>query len=80
MNTKQLETHWHQLPEATVRALQIVKLRRYLREIVLPASAQYRNVFRKLGITADDIRTFDDWAKIPFTYKSDLLALSLIHI
>ncbi len=74
MNTKLLQTHWHQLPEATIRALQIVKLRRYLRETVLPASAQYRNVFRQLGITADDIRTFDDWARIPFTYKSDLLA------
>jgi len=74
MNTKVLTTQWHRLPEKTLRALQIVKLRRYLRDIVLPASAYYREMFRKLGITADDIRSLDDWAKIPFTQKNDLVA------
>ncbi len=74
MNTKLLTTQWQRLPEATVRALQIVKLRRYLREVVLPSSGYYREKFRQLGLKADDIRTYDDWARVPFTQKSDLLA------
>lgn len=74
MNTKLLTTQWQRLPEKTIRALQIVKLRRYLRDIVLPASAYYREMFRQLGITADDIRNHDDWSKIPFSHKNDLVA------
>lgn len=74
MNTKLLTTQWQRLPEKTIRALQIVKLRRYLRDIVLPSSAYYREVFRKLGITANDIRNLDDWSKVPFTQKNDLVA------
>lgn len=74
MNTKVLTTQWQQLPERPTRALQLVKLRRYLRETVLPASAQYREMFRRLGITAEDIRSYEDWARVPFTYKNDLIA------
>jgi len=74
MNIKVLSTQWQRLPERPTRALQLVKLRRYLRDTVLPASAYYREAFRRLGITADDIRSHDDWARVPFTYKSDLVA------
>lgn len=74
MNTKVLTTHWQGLPERATRALQLVKLRRYLRDTVLPASAFYRETFRRLGITADDIRSHDDWARVPFTHKGDLVA------
>lgn len=74
MNTKLLTTQWQRLPERPTRALQLVKLRRYLRDTVLPASAYYRETFRRLGITADDIRSHDDWARVPFTYKNDLVA------
>ena len=74
MNTKLLTTQWQRLPEETIRALQIVKLRRYLRNIVLPSSNHYREMFRRLDITADDIRTHEDWAKIPFSHKNDLVA------
>jgi len=73
MNTKLLNSQWQRLPEKTIRALQLVKLRRYLRDIVLPSSAYYREMFRGLNITADDIRSFDDWAHVPFTQKADLL-------
>jgi phenylacetate-CoA ligase len=32
----------------------------------------YREKLRKMGLTPDDIKTVDDLAKLPFTYKQDL--------
>ncbi len=73
MNTLLLRTRWTSLPEATVRRLQAEKLRRYLREEVLPSSAHYRTLFQEHGLTAESIRSLDDLAKVPFTSKADLL-------
>ena len=74
MNENQLQRRWQQLPEATVRRLQAEQLRRYLRTVVLPFSAHYGEMFRAHGLNADSIRTLEDWQRVPFTTKTDLLS------
>jgi hypothetical protein len=49
MKSALLNTRWHDLPEATIRYLQAEKLRRYLRDVVLPFSSHYREVFPNEG-------------------------------
>lgn len=73
MNTPHLTTRWPSRPEPAIRRFQAEKLRRYLRDVVLPFSPHYREMFQELGLTADSIRSLDDWRKIPFTTKTDLL-------
>lgn len=73
MNPNLLRTQWHQLPEKIVRQLQAEKLRRYLREVVVPFSAHYRELFARHGLKADSIRTIEDLEQIPFTTKIDLV-------
>ena len=73
MNQNLLENQWQQLPEAVVRRLQAEQLTRYLRTIVLPFSAHYRELFRQQGLNADSFRTLDDLQRLPFTSKLDLL-------
>jgi len=64
---------WPQWREADVRRRQAKRLAQYLRAVVLPFSAHYRNLFRERGLTADSIRSLDDLALLPFTSKADLL-------
>lgn len=73
MSTKVLTTNWQRLPEATIRTLQAERLHRWLRDTVLPFSAHYRELFRRLKLTADDFRSLDDLRRLPFTSKADLL-------
>src|SRR5436190_2315539 len=73
MNTTRLTTHWQSLPERAIRRLQAEKLRRYLRDVVLPFSPYYRELFSKCGLDADSIRSLDDLRRLPFTSKPDLL-------
>lgn len=73
MFTPKLTKQWQSLGREEVRELQGRKLHRYLRDCVLPFSKRYREVFKQAGLTADDIRSVDDLAKIPFTTKEDLL-------
>jgi phenylacetate-coenzyme A ligase PaaK-like adenylate-forming protein len=54
------------------QAWQLRQLRDYLKRRVIPFSTHYREVFAGAGLEPDDIRTFDDWAKVPFTSKADL--------
>ena len=61
------------LPESVVRQHQVEQLKRYLHDIVLPFSAHYQNLFRENRLTADSIRSFNDWIGVPFTTKADLL-------
>lgn len=68
-----LKTRWQQLPELTIRRMQAEKLRRYLRDVVLPFSAHYRELFRTHGVDADSIRSLQDLERLPFTSKADLL-------
>jgi phenylacetate-coenzyme A ligase PaaK-like adenylate-forming protein len=66
-------TQWQQLSETAIRSSQVNRLRNYLRAVVLPFSAHYRNLYRERGLTADSIRSLDDLANLPFTTKVDLL-------
>lgn len=72
MNPKLLTTRWSGLPRHTLRALQAEKLRRYLRDTVVPFSPHYRELFHQHGLRADDIRSLEDLERIPFTTKADL--------
>lgn len=73
MNTQHLKRYWQQLPERAVRRLQAQKLRAYLRDVVVPFSAHYRELFGRQGLKADCIRTLEDLERIPFTTKMDLV-------
>jgi phenylacetate-coenzyme A ligase PaaK-like adenylate-forming protein len=72
MSGNLLQTRWHTLPEKTVRRLQAEQLRRFLRTVVLPFSAHYRQMFRELGLDAGSFDTLEDLQQIPFTTKADL--------
>ena len=72
MNSTLLTTQWQRLPEKIIRQLQAEKLRHYLRKVVLPFSAYYRELFAKHGIDVNSIRTLEDLEQIPFTSKADL--------
>jgi len=67
---------WPRLDEPSIRVMQADKLRRYLRDVVLPYSPHYRELFRAQGLTADDFKSLGDLRKIPFTSKTDLLPTS----
>lgn len=67
------QTRWSRWDESPLRAWQADKLRRYLRDVVLPYSPHYRERFQSLGLRAEDIRSLDDLRKLPFTSKADLL-------
>ena len=69
MNAKVLTSRWQDLPERVIRRLQAEKLRHYLRRIVLPFSAHYRELFGQHGVTADSIRSLEDLQRLPFTTK-----------
>lgn len=60
--------------ERTRRDMQLAKLRRFLRDVVLPFSPHYRRLFAEHGLGADSIRSWEDWARVPFTSKDDLVA------
>lgn len=55
-------------------ALQLDRLRSFLKTRVLPFSPFYRRVFAEIGLEAAALRTMDDWARVPFTAKEDLAA------
>jgi len=62
-------SQWQHLSKEAVLQLQADKLRRYLRDTVVPFSAYYREVFRQHGLRADSIRSVEDLEQIPFTSK-----------
>ena len=65
-------THSPHLPSQHKR--QIARLRRYLRDTVLPFSAHYAALFRREKIDPAQIKTPDDLRRIPFTTKADFTA------
>jgi phenylacetate-CoA ligase len=72
MSRNSIQNQWQQLSEPTVRPWQAEQLRRYLRTVVLPFSAYYRELFRQEGLDAESFRTLEDLQRLPFTTKSDL--------
>ncbi len=51
---------------------QLQRLRTYLKQRVIPFSAHYRRLFAEHDIHPEDLHSFDDWSKVPFTSKSNL--------
>jgi len=61
--------------ETDCLARQFAALHRFLGGTVLPFSAHYRRLFAEHGLRAKDIRSWDDWARVPFTSKDDLASV-----
>lgn len=68
------------LPETrqAIRQIHEARLQELLREI-LPANRFQQAKFDAAGLTAADIRSLDDWQKVPFTFKSELAADQAQH-
>lgn len=65
---------WSHWPDTDIRRWQGQRLGEYLRTVVLPFSAHYRDLFHEHGLNADSIDSLDDLERLPFTTKTDLLA------
>lgn len=63
---------WDATPPEVWHDWQLHRLRTYLKERVIPFSAHYRRLFAAHDIHPEDIYSFDDWSKVPFTSKSNL--------
>ncbi|MCB1237193.1 MAG: AMP-binding protein [Verrucomicrobiae bacterium] len=70
-----LAGNWDRLDRDTVRDLQWKRLKRYLATAVLPFSKHHGRLFAKHGIRVEDLRTWDDWERVPFSSKRDLIAI-----
>jgi phenylacetate-CoA ligase len=70
---KNPQPHWLSLDRETLRAWQMLKLRRYLGGTVLPFSRHYQALFREHGLRPGALRNFSDLERIPFSAKEDLL-------
>jgi phenylacetate-coenzyme A ligase PaaK-like adenylate-forming protein len=66
---KSPQPHWLSLDKKSLRTWQLLKLRRYLRDVVLPFSVHYRDG----GIRPEKLREFSDLDRIPFSSKEQLL-------
>lgn len=73
MKSQLLTTQWQRLPKDVILRLQGEKLHRYLRDVVVPFSAYYRDLFHKHGLRPESIRSVEDLERIPFTSKADLV-------
>jgi len=58
-------------PQEELHEIQERKLRQLV-DTVYRSSVFYRNRFKEAGVKPEDIKTLDDIAKLPFTYKKDL--------
>lgn len=70
-----LARSWSDLDREEVRAEQLDQLRRYLRDSVLPFSKHYGRLFSREGIAIEDLQSWSDWERLPFTSKKDLLTI-----
>jgi phenylacetate-coenzyme A ligase PaaK-like adenylate-forming protein len=73
MKQSLLTTAWAHLPREKIRELQAARLRCYLRDVVVPFSAHYRELFHRHGLSADSFRSLSHLERIPFTSKLDLV-------
>ncbi len=63
---------WDATSPEEMREWQLRRLRHYLRTRVLPFGAHYNRLFREHDIHPEDLATWDDWSRVPFTTKSNL--------
>ncbi len=72
MNLLRHTPDWNTTPPEVWKNWQLAQLRGYLCRRVIPFSAHYRRLFQEHGIHPHDLKSFDDWSRVPFTSKSDL--------
>jgi phenylacetate-coenzyme A ligase PaaK-like adenylate-forming protein len=70
---KNQQPHWLSLDKNTLRAWQMLELRRYLGRTVLPFSKHYRALFKERRLRPGMLRDFSSLERIPFSSKEDLL-------
>ncbi|MFN0079413.1 MAG: phenylacetate--CoA ligase family protein [Prosthecobacter sp.] len=63
---------WNASPPEVWKHWQLARLRDYLNRRVVPFSAHYGGLFKAHGIHPLDIKSLDDWGRVPFTSKQDL--------
>ncbi|MCF6312191.1 MAG: AMP-binding protein [Verrucomicrobiales bacterium] len=73
-NRHPLRKNWAQLDRDQMQDLQLKQLRRFLKQTVLPFSKHYRELFHQHGLSPEDLQSWGDLSKIPFTSKKDLLS------
>lgn len=67
-------SQWDTYEKDALREEQMRAFRRYLRDVIVPFSPHYRQVFAEHGLKPDDFQSPGDLAKLPFTSKQDLLS------
>lgn len=72
MKTMHLQHRWDSASPDHWRHWQFHQLRKYLKSRILPFSAHYRQLFKANDLAPEDIRSADDWARVPMTSKSQL--------
>jgi phenylacetate-coenzyme A ligase PaaK-like adenylate-forming protein len=70
---KPQQPHWLSLDKASLRAWQMLALRRYLAATVLPFSPHYRALFKEHRLRPGSLRDFSRLERVPFSSKEDLL-------
>lgn len=63
---------WNNSPPEVWQRWQLNRLRDYLSQRVIPFSAHYRRLFDEHGVHPHDIRSLEDWRRVPFSSKKDL--------
>ncbi len=63
---------WNNSPPEVWQRWQLNRLRDYVRHRIIPFSAHYRRLFDEHGIHPNDIRSLEDWSRVPFSSKKDL--------
>ncbi len=74
MNTITSHPRWDSASADELRDWQLARLRRYLREVVVPFCPHYRDLATDHGLHPDLIAGPEDLEQIPFTRKRDLTA------
>ena len=62
---------WESASHDEIIHRQTKNLRAYLRDRVVPFCKHYREMFASMNVGAQDIRSLDDFAMLPFTSKRD---------
>ena len=55
--------------------LSLDRLLDYVRKMVNPYSPYYRKLFKELGIDPAELQTYEDFRRIPITYKEDMVGI-----
>ena len=63
---------WDQIAPEQQEAMQMQKLRRFLKEQILPFHPYYGELFREHAIEVESLQRYADLARIPLSSKADV--------